>query len=102
MLVELSINPLGRGTHLSRDLGEILKVIDESGIPYGLSPLGTCIEGEWDEVMPLIRRCHDKARSMSPHVLTTLRIEDEEGAKNKIEENVAAVERAAGRSLRRC
>jgi uncharacterized protein YqgV (UPF0045/DUF77 family) len=45
MLVELSINPLGRGTHLSHDLGEILKIIDESGIRYGLSPLGTCIEG---------------------------------------------------------
>jgi uncharacterized protein (TIGR00106 family) len=102
MLVELSINPLGRGTHLSHDLGEILQIVDDSGIRYGLTPFGTCIEGEWDEVMPLIRRCHDKARSMSPHVFTTLRIEDEEGAVNKIEENVAAVERAAARSLKRC
>jgi uncharacterized protein (TIGR00106 family) len=102
MLIELSVNPLGRGTHLSNDLAEILKLVDDSGIPYKLTPLGTCIEGEWDEVMPLIKRCHDKARSMSPHVFTTLRIEDEEGAANKIEENVAAVERAAARSLKRC
>jgi uncharacterized protein (TIGR00106 family) len=102
MLVELSVNPLGQGTHLSHDLGEILKLIDDSGIRYGLTPLGTCIEGEWDEVMALIKRCHEKARSMSPHVFTTLRIEDEEGATNKIQENVASVERAAGRSLKRC
>ena len=102
MLVELSINPLGRGTHLSKDLGEILKLIDDSGLRYGLTPLGTCIEGSWDEVMALIKSCHDLARSMSPHIFTTLRIEDEEGATNKIEENVVSVERAAGRSLKRC
>jgi uncharacterized protein (TIGR00106 family) len=102
MLVEVSINPLGRGTHLSQDLGEILKIIDDSGIRYGLTPLGTCIEGEWDEVMALVKTCHQKARGISAHVFTTLRIEDEEGAANKIQENVAAVERAAGRSLKRC
>jgi uncharacterized protein (TIGR00106 family) len=102
MLVELSINPLGRGTHLSHDLGEILKLIDDSGLRYGLTPLGTCIEGDWDEVMALIKRCHEKARSLTPHVFTTLRIEDEEGATNKIQENVASVERAAGRDLKRC
>lgn len=102
MLVELNINPLGRGTHLSHDLGEVLKVIDDAGVPYLLTPLGTCIEGEWDQVMPLIKRCHEMARSMSPHVFTTLRIEDEEGATNKIKENGASVEHAAGRSLKRC
>lgn len=76
MLVELSINPLGTGTHLSHDLGEILKLIDDSGIPYRLTPLGTCIEGEWEtmrvicaanrvnEVMAIIKGCHEKARSM--------------------------------------
>jgi uncharacterized protein YqgV (UPF0045/DUF77 family) len=101
MLVELSIDPLGQGTHLSRDLG-FCKSFDDSGNRYGLTSFGTRIEGEWDEVMPLIRRCHDKARSMSPHVFTMLRIEDEEGAVNKIEENVAAVERAAARSLKHC
>ncbi|HKZ01987.1 MAG TPA: MTH1187 family thiamine-binding protein [Pyrinomonadaceae bacterium] len=102
MLVELSINSLGRGTHLSTDLAEILKLVDDSGIAYGLTPLGTCIEGDWDEVMGLIKKCHEKARSMSAHVFTTLRIEDEEGATNKIQENVASVEGAAGRRLKRC
>ena len=102
MLIELSINPLGRGTHLSKDLGEILRLVDDSGLRYGLTPLGTCIEGEWDQVMALIKSCHGHARTLSPHVFTTLRIEDEEGATNKIQENVISVVRAAGRSLKRC
>jgi len=100
MLVELSVTPLGRGTHLSKDVAEVLRIIDDSGLPYCLTPTGTCIEGDWDEVMALVKRCHQQARSSSSHVLTTIRMEDEEGATDKLNENIAAVERAAGRTLK--
>jgi uncharacterized protein (TIGR00106 family) len=100
MLVELSVTPLGHGTHLSKDVAEVLRIIDDSGLPYCLTPSGTCIEGGWDEVMELVKRCHHKARSLSNHVLTTLRMEDEEGATDKLNDNIAAVERAAGRPLK--
>ena len=100
MLAELNITMLGRGSHMSHDLAEILKIVDQRGLPYRLTPLGTCIEGQWDEVMELIKECHARARIMSQHVFTTIRIEDEEGAKDKISENVSAVERAVGHSLR--
>lgn len=100
MLIELSINPLGRGTHLSKDLAEILKIIDDSGIQYCLTPSGTCIEGDWDEVMALVKRCHERARDLSSHVLTTIRVEDEEGATDKLNENITSLERAAERPLK--
>jgi len=100
MLIELSINPLGRGTHLSKELSEILKIIDDSGIRYCLTPSGTCIEGDWDEVMALVKRCHVRARALSSHVLTTIRVEDEEGATDKLSENIASLERAAERPLK--
>jgi uncharacterized protein (TIGR00106 family) len=101
MLIELTIAPLGRGTHLSKDLADILKIIDESGIRYCLTPFGTCLEGEWDKVVEIVKRCHDQARSISKHVLTTIRIEDEDGVNDKLIANVVSVERAAGRKLQR-
>lgn len=101
MLVELTINPLGRGTHLSKDLAEILQLVDSSGLPFCLTPLGTCIEGDWDEVMALVKRCHDLAKKNSHHVMTSIQIEDEERASNKLEGNIAAVERMAGHKLGR-
>jgi uncharacterized protein (TIGR00106 family) len=101
MLIELSITPLGRGTHLSKDLAEILKIIDDSEVRYCLTPFGTCLEGEWDQVMEIAKRCHSQARSVSKHVMTTIRIEDEDGVNDKLIANVAAVERAAGRKLQR-
>jgi len=101
MLVELTINPLGRGTHLSKDLAEVLKIVDASGLPYTLTPFGTCIEGEWEQVMELVKQCHIQAKSLSHHVITSIQIEDEDRAANKLEENIAAVERLAGHKLSR-
>ena len=101
MLVELSINPLGRGTHLSKDLAEILNLVDASGLSYCLTPLGTCIEGDWDHVMDVVKQCHACAKSLSHHVITSIQIEDEDRAANKLEDNVAALERLAGHKLSR-
>lgn len=101
MLIELSVLPLGRGTHLSDEIAEALKIVDDSGLPYQLTPSGTCIEGDWDEVMAVVRRCHERVRRGSTHVVTTVRIEDDEGATDKLRTNVGSVEQKAGRRLGR-
>ena len=101
MLIELSVVPLGGDTHLSDEIAEVLRIVDASGLPYQLTPSGTCIEGEWDEVMGLVRQCHQAMRRRSRHVLTTIAIEDEEGATDKLTRNVASVEEKVGKTLRR-
>lgn len=101
MLVELTMTPLGRGTHLGQDLAVVLKLIDESGLPYCLTPTGTCIEGEWDEVMTLVKQCHDRLRASSTRVLTTVRIDDESGAPDKLTQNIKSVEGFAQRKFKR-
>ena len=100
MLIELILTPLGRGTHLGQALAVVLELIDKSGLPYCLTPTGTRIEGEWDEVMTLVKRCHDRRRTSSTRVLTTVRIDDESGATSKLSENICSVEGYAGRQFR--
>jgi len=99
MLAELSIVPLGRGEHLSTAIAEVLDVVDRSGIRYKFTPCGTCLEGDWDEVMAVVRQCHARARQGSRHVLTTVRIEDEEDQNDKLIRNVTSVEEKLGRQL---
>jgi uncharacterized protein (TIGR00106 family) len=101
MLAELSILPLGGDSHTSDELAEVLKLVDAFGLPYQLTPAGTCIEGEWNEVMELARECHNRVRAKSPHVVTLIKIEDEEGEKNKLTRNITSVEQKAGRQLSR-
>ena len=99
VLLEFSMSPFAKGESLSPYVARSLDIIDKSGLPYQLTPMGTIIEGEWDEVMALVRRCHEQARVGSTHVMTTLRIEDELGATDKLHENIASVERSAGRAF---
>lgn len=101
MLAEMSVITLGKGTSLSDELAEILKLVDASGLAYELTPSGTCIEGDWDAVMRVVRQCHEHARGVSTHVITTLTIEDEHGASDKLTANVRAIEQRLGRTLRR-
>ncbi len=101
MLVELSIIPLGGDTHISDEIAEALKIVDASGLPYQLTASGTCIEGQWNEVMNVVRLCHERVRTLSTHVVTLIKIEDEAGAKDKLRSNVESVEQKVGRPLER-
>jgi uncharacterized protein (TIGR00106 family) len=102
MLVEFSLLPLlGNNSHLSAELAKALQLIHASGLPYELTPSGTCVEGEWDQVLPLIRQCHERARKTSPHVITIIKIEDEEGERHKLTRNVTSLEEKVGHPLRR-
>ena len=101
MLAEISITPLGTSAHLSRGLAEIVQVVDQSDLPFLVTPSGTCIEGTWDEVMPVIRRCHERARTHSSHAVTMIQIEDEAGVSDKLTSNVTAIEDRLGHPLKR-
>ncbi len=100
MLVELTIIPIGTGTHLADQLADVVEIVDRSGLPYELTPSGTCIEGEWDEVMTVVHQCHEKARTKANHIQTIVSIEDEINEKNKLRWNVEAIEKRLGHPLR--
>lgn len=101
MLVELRIIPVGHGAHMSAELAKVLQLVDASGFPYQLTPTGTCIEGEWDAIMPLLRQCHERVRKSVPHVITHITIEDDEGEQHQLTRNVASVEEKVGHRLAR-
>ena len=58
MLLELSVIPLGRGRSISSDIVDLVKIIDVSGLDYRVTAAGTIIEGRWDELMDVARKCH--------------------------------------------
>jgi len=99
MVFEVSVIPVGGDIHMSDELGDVLSVIDRSGLPYQLGPGSTCIEGDWDEVIPVLHDCHQEARRRSRHVVTLVKIEDDEGQSGKLVSNVTSVEKKAGRPL---
>lgn len=101
MLIEFSIVPIGSSSHISGEIAEALKIVDASRLPYQLTPMGTCLEGEWDEVMAVIKQCHERVRGRCSHLQTTIRIEDDAGERGKLSRNVRSVEEKIGHSLGR-
>ena len=101
MLTEFSIVPLGVGSSLSDKLSIVLKIIDESGMSYKVNPMGTVVEGEWDDTMDLIKKCRDELMKNEERVIISIKIDDRKSKTNRINEKVASVERKLGKSLRK-
>jgi uncharacterized protein (TIGR00106 family) len=101
MLVEFSIVPIGSGSSIGDQLAEVLKTVDAGGLPYKINPMGTVIEGEWDEIMKLIKKCHKTVMKSEDRVLTTISIDDRKGKPNRIDEKVKSIERRIGKSLKK-
>lgn len=54
-LVAVAIAPFGVGDELSKEVAEVVKVIRDSGLPNKTYSMFTEIEGEWDEVMEVVK-----------------------------------------------
>lgn len=54
-LIAVAIAPFGIGDELSREVTEVIRVIRKSGLPNRTNSMFTEIEGEWDEVMRVVK-----------------------------------------------
>lgn len=55
-LIAVAIAPVGVGEELSKHVAEVVKVIRESGLKNKTYSMFTELEGEWDEVMAVVKR----------------------------------------------
>ncbi len=101
MLVEFSIIPIGIGSSIGDQLAEVLKIVDACGLPYKVNPMGTVIEGEWDEIMKLIKRCHKTVMKKGQRAITSITIDDRKGKPNRIDEKVKSIEKRIGKTLKK-
>src|SRR5262249_6377063 len=75
-VLEIAVEPIGDGVHMSDAVGRALKILDDSKVEYELTQMGTVVRGDIEQLFDLARRMHEAARHGSPRVLTTIRIDD--------------------------
>ncbi len=100
LLIELSMSPMDKGPSVSKWVARSLEVIDRSGLDYRLGPMGTCIEGEWDEVMAVVKKCWSKMARDSVRITFSVKGDWRRGAKGRLAAKVAAVEDHLKRKLK--
>ena len=101
VLAQFSVVPLGAGTSLSGEVARVIAVVQESGISYRMNAMGTVIEGDWDEVMSVIGRCHAELKKDHERVLTSVTIDDRTGGIGRMDRKPEAVERKLEKNVRR-
>jgi uncharacterized protein (TIGR00106 family) len=101
VMAEFSVVPVGKGESLSPVVARVLKIVAESGVNYRANPMGTVLEGTWDEVMDVIKKCHDEVMREGGRVVTSIKIDDREGAEQRMEKKLGSVERKLGILLRK-
>ncbi|HUI45315.1 MAG TPA: MTH1187 family thiamine-binding protein [Nitrospirota bacterium] len=100
VMVEFSVVPLGKGVSVSAVIAEVMKVIVGSGVSYRANPMGTVLEGEWDTVMGVVKKCHDVVMKDSERAITSIKIDDRKGSDSRMDKKLESVEKKLGMKLK--
>lgn len=99
MLVEFRIIPVGTGEETKELVAKTLAIVEKSELDYQLTAMGTLLEGEWEEITFVIKKCHDEIKQFSERVVTEIVIDDRKDVKNRLKGSVLEVEYVLGKGL---
>jgi uncharacterized protein (TIGR00106 family) len=92
MIAAFSITPLGAGESVSRSVSEAVRLVRASGLPNETNAMFTNVEGDWDEVMGLIKACLMRVAEEAPRVSVVIKIDHRPGVSDGLHSKVDAVE----------
>ena len=100
-LVFVSMTPLGKGESVSKYVARVVDIVDKSGLPYILTPMGTIVEGEsWEEVMGVLKEGFEELKRDCPRVSITMKIDYREGKSGRLLSKVESVQEKIGRDIK--
>ncbi len=92
MIAAFSITPLGIGIAVSEPVAEAVRLVRDSGLPNETNAMFTNVEGEWDEVMALIKTCVMTVAETAPRVSVVIKIDHRPGVTDALHGKVDAIE----------
>ena len=100
VLLEFSMSPLGKGESVSKYVSRSLDIVDKSGVPYRLNPMGTVLEGEWDDVFDVVRQCYERMKKDCNRISCSIKVDYRKGHSGRLVSKVASVEKTLKRSIK--
>lgn len=96
MIVAFSVAPSFSDPHqgMAEAVAEAVRVVRESGLPNETNAMFTLIEGEWDEVMAVVKEATEAVSRVSPRTSLVLKADIRPGYSGQLRAKVAAVEAA--------
>ena len=96
MIAAFSLTPLGVGESVGELVAQAIKVVRDSGLPSETNAMFTNVEGEWDEVMPVVKACVDRVAERAPRVSLVMKIDYHPGHDDALTTKMQSVLRHLG------
>ena len=93
MLIAFSVTPLGAGEAVGEIVAEAVRVVRSSGLPNQTDSMFTTVEGDWDEVMAVVKGAVDAVAARAPRVSLVLKADIRPGVTDGLTAKVETVER---------
>jgi uncharacterized protein (TIGR00106 family) len=101
VLLEFSMFPLDKGESVSQYVTRSIDIIDRSGLAYQTHAMGTVVEGEFDQVIDVVRRCYEAMATDCNRIECSIKIDARKGGPGRLKAKVASVEAKLGREIRK-
>ncbi|MBG6100016.1 thiamine-binding protein [Micromonospora parva] len=92
MLIAFSITPLGGDDSVGDLVAEAVRVVRASGLPNRTDAMFTTVEGEWDEVMAVVKQAVDVVAARAPRVSVVLKADVRPGVTDALTGKIARIE----------
>ena len=94
MIADISIAPVGEGTSVSKYVARAVAIIRESGLRHEFHSMGTNVEGSYEEIVKLVKKCSDAVFKMgAERVLIRMYMDDRHDKACTIEGKKQSVEK---------
>jgi uncharacterized protein (TIGR00106 family) len=93
MIVAFSVTPLGIGEDVGEAVADAVRVVRASGLPNRTDAMFTSIEGEWDEVMEVVKQAVEAVKRRTGRVSVVLKADIRDGVTDGLTAKVETVER---------
>ncbi|QEQ95635.1 MTH1187 family thiamine-binding protein [Neptunomonas concharum] len=92
VMVDLCVVPIGVGVSVSEYVTACQREIQAAGLSHQMHAYGTNIEGDWDDVFAVVKRCHEVVHEMgAPRVTTSMRVGTRTDREQTISDKVQSV-----------
>lgn len=99
VLLEFSMFPTDKGESVSKYVVRSLEIIHDSGLPYKLGPMGTCLEGDIDQVLGVVRQCFERMSQDSNRIACNLKMDWRKGKTGRLKTKVESIQDKTDRDI---
>jgi hypothetical protein len=84
MLLELSVSVKGKYGQAGDPSLDLNRIIDASGLHYKTTSKGTVLEGNWEQVMAVAKKCHDEVLKKNDQFITRMKAVDKKCGRSSV------------------